>query len=241
MKMNQEMTFLEHLSELRTRLLKFFLSTVIFSALGYVYADIIIEFLLFPVSDPSINLQVLKVTSVFMTKLTVAFFFGLMISFPVFLYQMLIFILPAFNNKLTFFKIISFIFLSLLLLFLGLFFGYYIMIPVSVTFFKAVSLNLVGLVNLNYTLENYLIYLIWILIISSLIYQMPILIFILVKVGIIDLFWLKSNRYYVIVGFFILAAIFTPPDPISQIMIALPLIGLYEITLFFISLTQRKK
>ena len=115
------------------------------------------------------------------------------------------------------------------------------MIPFSVAFFKSISLDLVGLVSLSYTLENYLVYLIWILIISSLIYQMPILIFILVKIGMIDLVWLKSNRPYLVVGFFILAAIFTPPDPISQIMIALPLIGLYEITLFFISLTKRKK
>ena len=87
--MKEEMTFLEHLSELRVRILKFFLSAILFSFLGYLYADRIIEFLLFPVSDPSINLQVLKVTSVFMTKLTVAFFFGLIVSFPVFLYQML--------------------------------------------------------------------------------------------------------------------------------------------------------
>ena len=239
--MKEEMTFLEHLSELRVRILKFFLSAILFSFLGYLYADRIIEFLLFPVSDPSINLQVLKVTSVFMIKLTVAFFFGLIVSFPVFLYQMLIFILPAFNNKLTFFKISFFIFLSFLLLILGLLFGYYVMIPVSVTFFKSISLDLVGLVNLNYTLENYLVYLIWILILSSIIYQMPILIFIFVKAGIVDLDWLKSNRHYVIVCFFILAAIFTPPDPISQIMIALPLIGLYEITLFFISLIRNKK
>ena len=176
-----------------------------------------------------------------MTKLMVAFFFGLMVSFPVFLYQMLVFIMPIFNNRLNFFKIFSFVILSLLLLSIGLFFGYYVMIPFSVTFFKSISSNLIGIVNLNYTLENYLVYLIWILIISSLIYQMPILIFILVKIGIVDLFWLKANRYYVIVGFFILAALFTPPDPISQIMIALPLIGLYEISIFFIYLTQRGK
>ena len=239
--MNHEMTFLEHLSELRSRILKFFLSAILFSSLGYIYSDRIIKFLLFPIADPNINLQVLKITSIFMTKLTVGFFFGLMVSFPIFLYQMLVFILPAFNNKLTFFKILSFIFLSLFLLLLGLFFGYYVMIPFSVAFFKSISLDLVGLVSLSYTLENYLVYLIWILIISSLIYQMPILIFILVKIGMVDLVWLKSNRPYLVVGFFILAAIFTPPDPISQIMIALPLIGLYEITLFFISLTKRKK
>ena len=63
--MNREMTFLEHLLELRSRLLRFFLSTIIFSVVGYIYSDIIIKFLLFPVGDPNINLQVLKVTSIY--------------------------------------------------------------------------------------------------------------------------------------------------------------------------------
>ena len=176
-----------------------------------------------------------------MTKLTVAFFFGLMLSFPIFLYQLLAFILPVFNKKATFSKIVFFVFLSLFLLILGLFFGYYVMIPTSVTFFKSISLELSGLVGLNYTLENYLIYLIWILMISSLIYQMPILIFMLIKIGVVDLIWFKSNRHYVVVGFFVLAAIFTPPDPISQIMIAVPLILLYEFSLLFISIIHKDK
>ena len=67
--MNGEMTFLEHLLELRSRILRFFLSTIIFSILGYVYSDTIIKFLLSPVTDPNIDLQVLKITSIFMTKL----------------------------------------------------------------------------------------------------------------------------------------------------------------------------
>ena len=241
MKMTKEMTFLEHLLELRGRLLKSFLSIVIFSIVGYYYADMIIEFLVAPISDSHTNLQVLKITSIFMTKLTVAFFFGLMLSFPIFLYQLLVFVLPVFNKKVTFLKVVFFVFLSLFLLVLGLFFGYYVMIPTSVTFFKSISLDLSGLVGLNYTLENYLIYLIWILMISSLIYQMPILIFMLIKIGIVDLIWFKSNRHYVVVAFFILAAIFTPPDPISQIMIAVPLILLYELSLFFISILHKDK
>ena len=239
--MTKEMTFLEHLLELRGRLLKSFLSIVIFSIVGYYYADMIIEFLVAPISDSHTNLQVLKITSIFMTKLTVAFFFGLMLSFPIFLYQLLVFILPVFNKKVTFLKVVFFVFLSLFLLVSGLFFGYYVMIPTSVTFFKSISLDLSGLVGLNYTLENYLIYLIWILMISSLIYQMPILIFMLIKIGVVDLIWFKSNRHYVVVAFFILAAIFTPPDPISQIMIAVPLILLYEFSLLFISIIQKDK
>ena len=241
MKNSEEMTFFEHLLELRTRMLVVFFSIFIFSILGYLNSDFIISFLISTIDNSDITFQVLKITSIFMTKITVSIFFGLMLSFPILLSQILLFIRPALKNSLSIWSIVKFILLSLFLFCIGLIFGYFILIPFSISFFTQLSLPLIESINLSFTLENYLIYLIWILIISSLIYQMPILIFIFVKVGIVDLPWLKSNRHYVVVGFFILAAIFTPPDPISQIMIALPLIGLYEVSLFFISLTQRKK
>jgi len=217
--------------ELRSRLLKIFFSIIFFSIIGYLNSNIIISFLLYPVSDPQINLQVLKITSVFSTKLIVSIFFGLIISFPILIYQLLSFIMPAFDNKLTIFKIIMFICISLLLFIIGLFFGYYILIPFSVNFFKSISIPLLESISLNYTLENYLVYLIWILIISSLVYQLPLIILFIVKMGIIDIKWLKSNRRYVIVSFFILSALFTPPDPLSQLMVTLPLIILYEISI----------
>ena len=236
---NNEMTFLEHILELRSRLLKIFFSIMVFSIIGYLNSNLIISFLLHPVSDPHINLQVLKITSIFSTKLMVSVFFGLIISFPVLLYQLLSFIMPAFDNKLTVFKIIMFICISLLLFIIGLFFGYYILIPFSVTFFKSISIPLLESISLNYTLENYLIYLIWILIISSLVYQLPVLILFTVKMGIIDLKWLKSNRRYVIVTFFILSALYTPPDPLSQLMVALPLIMLYEISIIIVRISSK--
>ena len=231
MKNNTEMTFLEHILELRSKLLKIFFSIIFFSIIGYLNSNIIISFLLYPISDPQINLQVLKITSVFSTKLIVSIFFGLVISFPVLIYQLLSFIMPAFNNKLTVLKIIMFICISLILFIIGLSFGYYILIPFSVSFFKSISIPLLESISLNYTLENYLIYLIWILIISSLVYQLPILILFMVKMGIVDIKWLKSNRRYIVVIFFILSALFTPPDPLSQLMVALPLIILYEISI----------
>ena len=234
MKNNNEMTFLEHMLELRSRLLKMFFSIIFFSIIGYLNSNIIITFLLYPVSDPQINLQVLKITSVFSTKLIVSIFFGLIISFPILIYQLLSFIMPAFDNKLTIFKIIMFICISLLLFIFGLFFGYYILIPFSVNFFKSISIPLLESISLNYTLENYLVYLIWILIISSLVYQLPLLILFIVKMGIIDIKWLKSNRRYVIVSFFVLSALFTPPDPLSQLMVTLPLIILYEISIVIV-------
>ena len=105
---------------------------------------------------------------------------------------------------------------------IGLLFGYFILIPISIDFFSSVSSNL-QLVELNYTLENYLIYLIWMLIISSFIFQLPFIVLLLAKLGIVDNQLLKDYRRHVVVLFFILAAIFTPPDPISQLIIVIPL------------------
>jgi sec-independent protein translocase protein TatC len=157
------------------------------------------------------------------------------------MYQLLAFIVPAFRNNITTYRIIIFIIISLFLLIVGMCFGYYILIPFSINFFKSISLPLLNSVSLNYTLENYLVYLICILVISSLIYQIPLFMFFIVKMGFIDIKWLKTNRRYVIVVFFILSALFTPPDPVSQLMVALPLISLYEITIIIIRLLIKNK
>ena len=238
---NNEMLFIDHILELRSRILKVLLSIIICSIFGYLNADDIIFFLLLPTNDPSISLQVLKITSIFNIKLMVSFFFGLTLSFPVLMYQLLSFIVPAFRNNITTYRIIIFIIISLFLLMVGICFGYYVLIPFSINFFKSISLPLLNSVSLNYTLENYLVYLIWILVISSLIYQIPLFMFFIVKMGFIDIKWLRTNRRYVIVVFFILSALFTPPDPISQLMVALPLISLYEITIIIIRLLIKNK
>ena len=157
--------------------------------------------------------------------------FGIFISIPFILYQFLKFIMPAFRNGLNIYKLISYLAFYLLFLIIGLFFGYFILIPVSISFFTSLSINL-PLIELNYTLENYLIYLIWILIISSFIFQLPFILIVLIKFGLVDRKTLKQYRKHVIVMFFILGALFTPPDPISQILIVIPLYFLFEFSIF---------
>ena len=228
---NPEMTFLEHFSELRFRIFKMFFSVVFFSVLAYIYSDLMIGYLIEPIDSPDISLQVLKLTTIFTTKLMISFFSGIIFSLPIILYQILSFIKPAFNNSLTIRKLVLFIIFSISLCLLGLLFGYYILIPLSVNFFKNISFNLLDLININLTLDSYLSYFIWILLLSSLIYQLPIFILLFVKANIIDVAWLKSNRRYVIVSFFIVAALFSPPDPVSQILVAIPLILLYELSI----------
>ena len=116
----------------------------------------------------------------------------------------------------------------------------FILIPFSISFFTQLSLPLIESINLSFTLENYLIYLIWVLIISSIIYQLPIFIIFFIKMGLIDLDWLKNNRSYIVIVFFILSALFTPPDPLSQILVALPLILLFEITIILVKVLNKK-
>ena len=97
--------------------------------------------------------------------------------------------------------------------------------------FSSLSVNL-NFIQVNYTLENYLVYLIWILVISSFIFQLPFILLILNKLGIVDKNYLISHRRHIIVLFFILAAFFTPPDPISQILVVIPLYILFELSIF---------
>jgi len=232
----KDMTFVDHFEELRFRLLKSLFFIILFSILGYIFSDKTISLLINQVFlNELIEFQVLKITSIFLVKIGVAISTGLFISFPFILYQFLRFILPAFQNKLTSFKIILITILSIILFLLGLFFGYYIIIPFSISFFLNLSAGL-DFVSLNYTLEGYLVYLIWILIISSMIFQMPLLIIILSKIGIVSYDFLSEKRRFIVVGLFIFSAILTPPDPASQIIVVIPLYILFELSLFIIKI-----
>tara|TARA_Y100000994_G_scaffold249254_1_gene259955 strand:- start:5013 stop:5720 length:708 start_codon:yes stop_codon:yes gene_type:complete len=232
----KDMTFVDHFEELRFRLLKSLFFIILFSILGYIFSDKTISLLINQVFlNELIEFQVLKITSIFLVKIGVAISTGLFISFPFILYQFLRFILPAFQNKLTSFKIILITILSIILFLLGLFFGYYIIIPFSISFFLNLSAGL-DFVSLNYTLEGYLVYLIWILIISSMIFQMPLLIIILSRIGIVSYDFLSEKRRFIVVGLFIFSAILTPPDPASQIIVVIPLYILFELSLFIIKI-----
>ena len=230
------LSFLEHLEELRIRIIKSVFAIIFFTILSYIFSDNIIDVLIFPVRDTDVSFQVLKITSVFLIKIGISFVFGLFLSFPIILYQFLKFIIPAFEQEISMLKLFLAILFCVLLFVIGLLFGYYVLIPLSITFFNSLSLDL-NFLSINYTLENYLVYLIWILIISSSIFQLPFIIMLLNRMGIVSKEFLKGHRKHIIVLFFILAALFTPPDPVSQLLVVIPLYILFEISIL---LTKKK-
>ncbi len=233
---NNKMTFLEHVDELRNRVLISIFFVFIFSLISYYYSSKIIDFLIKPVEDNNINFQVLKITSVFFVKMGISIASGILFSFPFIMFQFFRFILPAFQ-KISILKICLMTIVSYILFLVGLTFGYKIIIPFSISFFSQLSLNL-DFISLNYTLENYLSYISWILIVCSLIFQLPFILTIIVKFGLLSLDNLKKSRRHIIVFFFIFGALLTPPDPLSQISIVIPMCLLFEFSILLIRIIK---
>ena len=147
------------------------------------------------------------------------------------------FILPAFENKVTINKIFKYLFVNILFFVAGLIFGYYVLVPISLKFFTSLSVSL-NYINLNYTLENYLFYIVWLMIISSVVFQLPFILIIFNRIGIISKDYLRRNRRSIILAFFIIGAFFTPPDPLSQIIVVIPLYLLFEISIYFMKIKE---
>jgi len=233
--------FWEHLEELRWRLLKC-ISAIVLAAFGtYIYSDLLIDTLIKPTENLSIglNLQVLKVTSMFTIKLGLAIMGGIMFSIPVLIYQTWRFLAPAIENfgAITFIGVILF---SSFFFFTGIFFAYKIIIPYSLTFFTSISFTDIP-VNYNFTLDGYLNYTLWLLFACGLIFQLPVITLFFAKTGLLTPAFLRHYRKYMFIFFLILAGILTPPDPVSQVLIVIPLVLLYELSIFIAWTVNRKQ
>jgi len=235
-----DMPFWDHLEELRWRLIKSITTIVIGAIITYKYADIIMYWLIHPSQSLSIdlNLQVLKVTSMFTVKLIIALFGGLIMGLPLIMYQFWRFVSPAFEDNHGLAVIFTILFSSLFFI-LGMFFAYFIIIPFSLSFFTSLTAETVD-VSYNFTLEGYLTYILWIIFGCGLLFQLPVISTFLTRIGLLTPAFLREYRKFSIVIFLILGAVLTPPDPISQILIVIPLILLYEFSILISKMFKPK-
>ena len=236
-----DMPFWEHLEELRLRIIKSVLIIIFGAVITYYYGDIIIYWLVAPsqVLEMDLNLQVLKVTSMFTVKLSVALFGGLFIGLPVMVYQFWRFISPAFEEKHGVSVFITLL-LSTLFFVLGMGFAYFIIIPFSLNFFTSLTSDTID-INYNFTLEGYLIYILWMVFGSGLLFQLPVISVFFTRIGILTPAFLREYRKLAIIIALILGAVLTPPDPVSQILIVIPLILLYELSILISKILQPRK
>ena len=237
---NHDMSFWAHLEELRWRLIKSIFAIIIGATITYHYGDIVIYYLVAPSQSLSVemNMQVLKVTSMFTVKLSVALFGGIFIGLPIILYQFWRFASPAFEGKNDFISFITILFSSLFFI-LGMSFAYFIIIPFSLTFFTSLTSSTVP-IDYNFTLEGYLIYVLWMIFGCGLLFQLPAISVFFTRMGILTPAFLKEYRKISIVIILIIGAIFTPPDPVSQILVVIPLLFLYEISILISKLLTPK-
>ncbi len=239
-KNQKQMPFWDHLEELRWRIIKVLLAVMIGGIFTYYFSDLLLKLLVAPTKDLSIepDLQVLKVTSMFMVKLSVSIMGGIIVGLPVIIYQVWRFIAPAFENSHDISILFTIMFATVFFL-LGLTFGYLVIIPFSLNFFTSLTSSTVT-VSYNFTLDGYLTYTLWLLFACGLVFQLPVLALFFTRIGLLTPPFLRHYRKYAFVLFLIVGALLTPPDPLSQILIVIPLTILYEFSIF-ISWIFRKK
>ena len=235
-----KLAFWDHLEELRWRLFKGIFSIIFFSIISFIYSDFLMEILIAPTKNLSVNLnlQVLKVTSMFTIKLGLALMGGFILSIPIVIFQFWQFVSPAMEGNYTI-QVIGIVLFSSIFFFGGLSFAYIVIIPYTLSFFTSMTFENFP-VDYNYTLDGYLSYVLWLILSCGLLFQLPVVTFFFSKIGLLTPAFLRHYRKFVFVFFLVLAAVLTPPDPLSQILIVIPLMVLYEFSIFMSWLIHRK-
>ena len=237
-----------HLIELRARLVWIVGAMILGTAISFVFVEDIYSFLVQPLADAqdgndSQRLIYTGLTEAFFTYLKVAFFAGIFLTFPILLLQIWLFIAPGLysNEKSAF---LPFMVATPVLFFLGGAVVYYFVLPMAWPFF--LSFQTTGRetalpIQLEARVSEYLDLIMTLIFAFGLCFQIPVLLTLLGKAGIVTADWLASKRKYALIFTFILAAFLTPPDVISQVMLAVPVLALYELSILLIRYVAKPK
>ena len=234
----KEMTFLDHLEELRWRIIYALGGVVVGTIVAWIFIDFFIEhILLLPAKTSGLKLQNLRPFGQLFLYFQVAIMLGLIFSFPNVVYQLWKFIAPALKQKEK--KYIKWIVLFTTFCFLsGITFAYFVMLPLTLQF--AAQFGSATIEN-NFSVDEYLSIILSIMLGAGLVFELPMLSFFLSTIGILTPKLMRKYRRHSIVVILVLAAFLTPgTDPVSQLLLAVPLVILYEISIFVSKIFQKK-
>lgn len=250
-----EMSFLDHLEELRWLLVRSTIAILVMAMVVYFFSDYIFDVIIFGPTDVNFttyrffcnashylgfadsicitelpfiiqNTSMEGQVNVFVWTCITA---GFILAFPFILWELWKFISPAlYDNEKKYAKL--FIFIASLLFFLGVLFGYFVIVPMSVNFLATFKIS--DVVKNQFTLDSYISMIKTSVIASGIFFELPILIFFLTKLGLVTPNFLRKYRKYAVVIVLIIAAIVTPPDVVSQITVAIPMLLIYEASIF---------
>lgn len=245
------MSFLDHLEELRWRILKGLVGVLAGVIIAFIFSDFFIqEFILGPARADFFMYQIMPINAVdlslisrrlpgqFFTYWGTLIIIGGIIGSPYFVYQIWAFIEPALQSGEKIKTFLNAMFINVFFL-LGVSFGYLILVPFAVQFFTQFVIS--DVISNEFDINEYFVSVaIWTLA-CGVIFQVPVISWFLSKVGLLTPDAMKAYRRHAIVIIMILAAFLTPPDPVSQIMLALPLIFLYQFSIFLSKIATKKR
>ena len=245
---DKESGFISHLAELRKRLIHSFIFLIIFFVGCYFFAEHLYGFLVEPyakvVKDDGLNRRLIftALQETFLTYLKVSFFTAFFVTSPFILIQVWKFIAPGlYKHEKS--ALMPYLIITPILFLLGGMLVYYLIMPLAIKFFLSFESS-GAITNLPIQLEakvnEYLSLIMKLIFAFGLSFQLPVVLSLLARIGIIDSEFLKQRRKYVVVIIFTAAAILTPPDPVTQIGLAIPLLILYELSIFSVNMIEKK-
>ena len=252
---SKNMSFLQHLEELRWILVRSAIAVLFFALIIWYFQEEIMvnvflsmkekdfitfrlfcEYLGVCIEEIPVKMQSMTVSGQFTYALMMSFLGGLVVSFPYVFYQIWSFVKPGLKFKEK--KMAKgLVFYVSLLFFSGILFGYFFVAPLSIQFFGSYQIS--DQIENNFTIGSYMSTILSTVFYSGLFFLLPIISYLLTKIGLIDVAFLVKYRKHAIVVILILAAIITPPDITSQIIVSIPIVILYEIGIFVSKRAER--
>lgn len=257
MEEEKNMSFLDHLEELRWRLVRSSIAIVLFAVVIFIFREWLMDNIFLTLKSPDfptykllcnwfsicvdeikLNVQNINMSGQFSLTLMMSIIGGIVCAFPYIFWELWNFVKPGLRqNEL---KTVNGITLWVsLLFFIGILFGFFVIAPLAVQFFGNWTLH--GDITNNITISSYLTTVISTVFYSGLLFLLPVVIYIFSKLGIMGPAFLRKYRRHAIVIVLILAAIITPPDFISQVIVAIPILILYEISIFISARVEKNR
>ena len=260
----KEMPFLDHLEELRWRIVRSFIAIFVLACVAFIFKEIVFDKVLFgplnvdfrtyaffcwlsqsiglgeklcfgPLDFTLLNF---KMSGQFMTHIMVSFVAGIILAFPYVFWEFWSFLKPGLRSKER--KMANGIVLYSSMLFsIGILFGYYMIAPLSVRFLGSYKVS--ELVPNNIDLSSYISTMTSVTLASGVVFQLPIVVYFLSRIGLVTPKLLKKYRKHAVVGVLVLSAIITPPDVSSQVLVSLPILLLYEVSIWISRAVEKRR
>ena len=263
-KTETDMSFWDHLNVMRSALFRSAIVVVLFTIVAFFFKGFLMDTVIFGPKEPEfitnrlfcqlgqlvvgsdvlcinqvpIKMVITDIPEKFRLHLVITFVAGIILSMPYLLFEFWKFLKPALTDKEKkgssgFVLITNFLFLT------GVAFGYFLIIPLAFNFLT--TYNLSSELQDLFKVGSYIKLVVSVSLSTGLVFELPVIIFFLTKVGIVDTAILKKYRRHAIVVFFVLASIITPPDVFSQFLVAVPMMGLYEISIVVAKRIEKKE